>query len=84
MDACGADAEGGASELAQIIGQAQKGVYVDPSRTTLIEYLDATWLPAKASGVKPSTAELYGTLVAAYVRPRRCESPAATRDPERT
>jgi integrase len=57
------------AKLAQIIGHAQKGVYVDPARTTLIDYLNATWLPAKAVSLKPSTAELYGTLVAAYVRP---------------
>ena len=55
--------------LVQVMGQVKKGVYVDSSRTTVAEYLKGTWLPAIRSTIKPSTAELYETIVRAHIEP---------------
>jgi site-specific recombinase XerD len=53
----------------EVMGQVKRGVYVDPKRTTVEQYLTGTWLPGARSTVKGSTAELYETIVAAYVKP---------------
>jgi integrase len=53
----------------EVMGQVKRGVYVDPKKTTVEQYLTGTWLPAARSTVKPSTAELYETVIAAYVKP---------------
>ena len=53
----------------EILGQVAHGVYVNPTRTTLTDYLENTWLPAAKATVKLSTHALYMTIVAAYVKP---------------
>jgi integrase len=56
-------------KLAEIMGQLRKGVHVNPARTTVAEYLTKTWLPAARATIKPSTAELYSTIIDVYITP---------------
>jgi integrase len=55
--------------LAELVGSAHRGTYVSPTRLTVHEYLTERWLPAVAATLKPSTHELYATLVRAYITP---------------
>jgi integrase len=57
-------------KLAELLGQVHGGAYVNPSRATVKTFLEKKWLPAMAATVKPSTHELYSTLVRAYIVPR--------------
>ena len=56
-------------KLSEVMGQVKSGVYVDTARTTVAEYLTDTWLPAIRATIKPSTAELYATIVDTYITP---------------
>ena len=56
-------------KLAEIVGKVKQGVYVSPTRATVETYLRETWLPAARGTVKPSTAELYGTIIDTYIVP---------------
>jgi integrase len=56
--------------LVDIVGRMHRGIFVDPNRVTLGGYLTEQWLPAIAADIKPSTHELYTTLVRAYIKPR--------------
>src|SRR5262249_1343666 len=55
--------------LAELVGSVHTGSYVSPSRLTVEAYLTCRWLPAMVATLKPSTHELYSTLVRAYVVP---------------
>jgi len=57
-------------KLAELLGKDQGGAYVNSSRLTVKLFLEKHWLPAMAATVKPSTHELYSTLVRAYIAPR--------------
>ena len=52
-----------------LVGQVVTGLYVDPSRLTVGEYLTEHWLPAMASTVRPTTADTYGRLVRLHLVP---------------
>jgi integrase len=56
-------------KLIEILGAIKRGVYVDPSRTTVTDYLEQTWLPAIRATIKPTTYQLYETVVSAYIKP---------------
>ena len=56
--------------LSDIVGRAKQGVYITPGHASVETYLTETWLPAARATVKPSTAELYATIIGAYVAPR--------------
>jgi integrase len=53
--------------LPELLVQVHRGVYVATNRTTLKDYLLKAWLPGL--DVRPSTAQLYETIVNAYVVP---------------
>ncbi len=53
--------------LPELLVQVHRGVYVATSRTTVRDYLLKSWLPSL--DVRASTAELYETIVNAYVVP---------------
>jgi integrase len=55
-------------KLTEVMGQVARGVYVNATRTTVADYLTETWLPSARATVKPSTAELYATVIGAYVK----------------
>jgi integrase len=55
--------------LPELVLQVQRGMYVANARTSLADYLTKTWLPAARATVKPSTFELYETIVATYIDP---------------
>lgn len=61
-----ADAEAG---LAKLLVEAEQGTSVDPSRTTVAEYLRG-WLADTAPSLRPSTAELYRGAVDNWIVPR--------------
>lgn len=52
-----------------LVGQVVTGLYVDPTRLTLGEYLTEHWLPAMAATVRPTTADTYGRLVRLHLVP---------------
>ncbi len=54
--------------LNEIVGRVQKGIVIDPTRVTLGDYLTKQWLP-NARQLTPSTAELYATIIRAYIEP---------------
>jgi len=56
-------------KLTEVMGQVKRGVYVNATRTTVAAYLTETWLPAARATVKPSIAELYETVIRAYIEP---------------
>jgi len=55
--------------LPELVLQVQRGMYVANARTTLKDYLTKTWLPAARATVKPSTFELYETIIDTYIVP---------------
>ena len=56
--------------LPAIVGSIHAGTYVEPEHATVAEFLLDEWLPAARTSLKPSTVELYRTLVSAYIKPR--------------
>lgn len=56
--------------LPAIVGSIHAGTYVEPAHATVAEFLLDEWLPAARTSLKPSTVELYRTLLSAYVNPR--------------
>jgi integrase len=55
-------------KLAELITAAEKGEYVEPSRTTLAEFLDR-WVAWASTQVSGKTLERYRELAAMHVRP---------------
>ncbi|MEJ7633843.1 tyrosine-type recombinase/integrase [Aeromicrobium sp.] len=58
------------AELTRILTSIEKVEYVIPSRQTLREYLEATWLPAIEHTVKPSTFDSYKRNIRLHVSGR--------------
>ncbi len=56
--------------LTDLLARVRSGTYVDTSRLTLAEFLTERWLPARKSGLRPSTFESYALNVRAHVAPR--------------
>src|SRR5689334_1006378 len=56
-------------ELAKLIAAHSKGEYVDPSRTTVAEFLDRWERDWAAVNVSPKTLERYSELLRNHVRP---------------
>ena len=57
------------AELVRLINSAHQGDYVDPSKTTLSEFLDRWLRDWAAVSVGPKTRERYGELIDCHVRP---------------
>lgn len=55
--------------LAKIVTQLGSGSYVEPSKTTLGEYLMNEWLPATRATIRPSTWESYRQKVEVHIVP---------------
>ena len=66
------EAEAGLTDL---LARVQSGNYVDTSRLTLGEFLTDRWLPARKSGLRPSTFESYKMNVDAHVVPALGQMP---------
>src|SRR3979490_1110410 len=58
----------GQIECARLISVVQAGSYLEPSKTTVAEYLDK-WLEHVKSQVSPRTAERYGELARKNIAP---------------
>lgn len=58
-----------AAELDRLVGTVAVGLYVDPKRLTLGEYLERQWLPAKRVNVRPTTVDSYERAVRVHVVP---------------
>jgi len=56
-------------KLAELITAAEKGDYVDPSKTTVAQFLDRWELDWAAVNVGPKTLERYKELLRKHVRP---------------
>jgi integrase len=56
------------TELAKLITQREQGVYIDPKKTTLGEYLDR-WLTAIKPNISPRTFERYSEVVRVNINP---------------
>jgi integrase len=56
-------------KLTEVMGAVKRGVYVNATRVTVEKFLIEQWLPAARATVKPSTAELYATIIDIYVVP---------------
>lgn len=55
---------------AAIVADVARGTYIRPARVTVEQFLIDEWLPAKTSGLKPSTASSYEQMIRSYVTPR--------------
>ncbi len=53
----------------EILSRMQRGIYVEPSRITLNEYLDS-WLDSIRASVRHSTHASYSAMLANHFRPR--------------
>ena len=56
-------------ELRSVLGLADSGLYVEPTRLTLGRYLTETWLPSIVTRVRPTTADMYRRIVDKHVVP---------------
>jgi len=52
------------------LGSIQRGEYVEPTKLTVGEFLQAKWLPAIAATIRPTTLVSYRMHVEKYVVPR--------------
>lgn len=57
------------AELVRLKDGANRGDYVDPTKTTLTEFLDRWERDWAANNVSPKTLERYGELMRAHVKP---------------
>ena len=55
---------------AELVSQWHRGTYVEPSPTTLAEWVRETWLPSMRSQVKPSTWDSYARNCELHLLPR--------------
>ncbi len=55
-------------ELVRLLGQLDRGAYVEPSRLTVGAYLEG-WLEGMAGKVEPNTLEVWGNSARAHVDP---------------
>lgn len=58
------------ARLTQVLARLDAGAYVGPTRQTVAEYLQGTWLPAKRTDLKTGTVAMYEICVDAYLLPR--------------
>jgi integrase/predicted RNA-binding Zn-ribbon protein involved in translation (DUF1610 family) len=56
--------------LNDILGTIQHGIYVQPARITLAEFLEEQWLPAIVPTVRATTLVGYKCLITAHIVPR--------------
>ncbi len=54
---------------AQVVSDSARGTFVRPKRVTLSSFLLDEWLPAKASGLRPSTVNSYDHMIRLYIVP---------------
>jgi hypothetical protein len=67
---CGFDTKKAAElELRKLLGHADAGTLVEPSKLTLGRYLLETWLPSIATRVRPTTSDMYGRMMRKHVIP---------------
>lgn len=57
-----------AQKLRQITSEIDNGIYTEPSKLSLGEWLD-TWLEQYLGGIKPRTIALYKDCVKLYLKP---------------
>jgi hypothetical protein len=57
-------------ELARLIAAAADGKYVDPSKTTVSEFLERWERDWAVTNVSPKTIERWRDLIATHIRPR--------------
>jgi integrase len=55
---------------AKLVNEINSGVYVAPGRTTLGDWVEASWLPTMRTQVKPSTWDSYMRNLRLHVLPR--------------
>jgi integrase len=58
-----------AEALAGVVTDDVRGAFVRPGKVTLEQFLVNEWLPARAGGLRPSTAASYAQLIRNYVHP---------------
>jgi len=63
------------AELVRLLATANQGDYIDPSKTTLAEYLGRWQRDWAALNVSPKTAERYGELMRLHVCPQMGKLP---------
>jgi integrase len=54
----------------EALGRVERGTDVEPTKVTVAEYLEGTWLPAVRSQLRPSTHASYTSQVKAHLVPR--------------
>jgi len=57
------------TELRSVLGLAENGLYVEPTRLTVGRYLTETWLPSIVTRVRPTTGDMYRRIVDKHVVP---------------
>jgi integrase len=55
--------------MAKVLAEMAGGLYVDPQKLTVGEYLDNHWLPALPATIRPTTADTYRRLVRLHIVP---------------
>lgn len=56
--------------LTRLLGDQQRGVFVEPTKLTLGSFLTEEWLPARRASLRPSTVVSYEQLIRNYLLPR--------------
>jgi len=56
--------------LNETIARLQDGGFVDPSKVTVAEFLVDSWLPSRATSLRPTTFDAYTRIVDRHVVPR--------------
>ena len=56
-------------ELRSVLGLAESGLYVEPTRLTVGRFLTETWLPSIVTRVRPTTGDMYRRIVDKHVVP---------------
>ncbi len=57
------------ADMAKEAAKDTLGLYVDPAKITVGEYLTSRWLPSLAATVRPTTADTYRRLAAVHIIP---------------
>jgi integrase len=55
---------------AKLVNEVHAGVYLEPAKTTLEEWIESSWLPTMRTQVKPSTWDSYMRNLRLHVVPR--------------
>src|SRR3712207_6322701 len=57
------------AELRSLLGAADRGTFVEPSKMSVGAYLREVWLPSIVTRVRPTTADMYGRMMRKHVIP---------------